>query len=88
MLGQLGVETYIPMFEVQRIRRRKVVVARQPLFPGYLFLFVVSGRSLYELRRAPGVRQFVSAGKVPIAVPQRGAGPITDKQPDSVTRTT
>src|SRR5215510_13805300 len=70
-LGLAGYEIYQPLLREQRRSRhgRKIIVT-PPLFPGYLFLWVVSG--WWNARWSAGVRRLVMDGPVPARVPEAG----------------
>jgi len=63
-LGLAGYEIYQPLLREQRRSRsgRKITVT-PPLFPGYLFLWVVSG--WWDARWSPGVVRLIMDGVLP-----------------------
>src|SRR5215467_15796464 len=67
-LGLAGYEIYQPLLREQRRSRhgRKITVT-PPLFPGYLFLWVVSG--WWNARWSPGVVRLIMDGLQPAHVP-------------------
>ena len=67
-LGLAGYEIYQPLLREQRRSRsgRKIIVT-PPLFPGYLFLWVVRG--WWDARWSPGVIRLIMDGLVPAHVP-------------------
>jgi transcriptional antiterminator RfaH len=67
-LGLNGFEVYCPRLREQRCSRsgRKITVT-PPLFPGYLFLWVVRG--WWDARWSPGVVRLIMDGLVPAHVP-------------------
>jgi len=54
----------------QRCSHGRKITVTPPLFPGYLFLWVVSG--WWDARWAAGVRRLVMDGPVPARVPEAG----------------
>jgi transcriptional antiterminator RfaH len=66
-LGLNGFEVYCPRLREQCRGRGRKIVRTPPLFPGYLFLWVVSG--WWNARWSPGVRRLVMDGLVPARVP-------------------
>jgi transcriptional antiterminator RfaH len=62
-----GYEIYQPLLREQRRSHGRKIVVTPPLFPGYLFLWVVSG--WWNARWAAGVRRLVMDGPVPARVP-------------------
>jgi transcriptional antiterminator RfaH len=67
-LGLAGYEIYEPRLREQiRSRTGRKIVRTPPLFPGYLFLWVVSG--WWNARWSPGVVRLIMDGLVPAHVP-------------------
>lgn len=68
-LSQKGYATYVPLYDLRKVwsdRIRKITV---PLFSGYVFCqFDVNSRWL-PVVLTPSVRQVVSVGRVPAAIP-------------------
>jgi transcription antitermination factor NusG len=74
-----GYEIYQPLLREQRRRHgRKITVTPPPLFPGYLFLWVVYG--WWNARWAAGVRRLVMDGLVPARVPDRVIAEIRSRE--------
>jgi hypothetical protein len=68
-LGLAGYEIYQPLLREQRRSRhgsRKITVT-PPLFPGYLFVWVVRG--WWDARWSPGVVRLIMDGLLPARVP-------------------
>jgi transcription antitermination factor NusG len=68
-LGLAGYEIYQPLLREQRRSRhgsRKIIVT-PPLFPGYLFVWVVRG--WWDARWSPGVVRLIMDGLLPARVP-------------------
>jgi transcriptional antiterminator RfaH len=64
-LQRQGYECYLPQMRIERIRRRKVEVATEPMFPRYLFIRLDSsdqGKSWSPIRSTLGVSQLVHFG--------------------------
>jgi transcriptional antiterminator RfaH len=78
-LGLAGYEIYQPLLREQRRSRhgRKITVT-PPLFPGYLFLWVVSG--WWNARWSPGVVRLIMDGLQPARVPDAVIGEIRGRE--------
>ena len=78
-LGLAGYEVYCPRLREQRRSRsgRKIVVT-PPLFPGYLFVWVVSG--WWNARWSPGVVRLVMDGLQPARVPDAVISEIRSRE--------
>lgn len=64
-LERQGYECYLPQMRIERVRRRKAVVATEPMFPRYLFIRLDSsdqGKSWSPIRSTLGVSQLVHFG--------------------------
>jgi transcriptional antiterminator RfaH len=64
-LQRQGYQCYLPQMRIERIRRRKVEVATEPMFPRYLFIQLDSsdqGKSWSPIRSTLGVSQLVHFG--------------------------
>ncbi len=64
-LQRQGYECYLPQMRIERIRRRKVEIATEPMFPRYLFIRLDSsdqGKSWSPIRSTLGVSQLVHFG--------------------------
>src|SRR5215831_15420540 len=66
-LGLAGYQIYSPLLREQRRRHGRKIITTPPLFPGYLFLWVVSG--WWSARWSPGVVRLVMDGEQPAKVP-------------------
>jgi len=66
-LGLAGYEIYQPLLREQRRSHGRKITVTPPLFPGYLFVWVVRG--WWDARWAAGVRRLVMDGPVPARVP-------------------
>jgi len=64
-LQRQGYDCYLPQMRIERIRRRKVEIATEPMFPRYLFIRLDSsdqGKSWSPIRSSLGVSQLVHFG--------------------------
>jgi transcriptional antiterminator RfaH len=64
-LQRQGYACYLPQMRIERIRRRKVEIATEPMFPRYLFIRLDSsdqGKSWSPIRSTLGVSQLVHFG--------------------------
>lgn len=70
-LLQQGYVCFLPVVQVERIKRGKRVVQTEPLFPSYLFIHLnCLDDNWAPIRSTRGVLRLVSFGAQPIAVPQ------------------
>lgn len=59
-----GYETYLPIIEVERLQRGKLLKKREPLFPRYLFLHLEEGTDNWgPIRSTLGVAGMVRFGE-------------------------
>lgn len=64
-LQRQGYKCYLPQMRIERIRRRKMEIATEPMFPRYLFIQLDSsdqGKSWSPIRSTLGVSQLVHFG--------------------------
>lgn len=64
-LERQGYQCYLPQMRIERVRRRKVEIATEPMFPRYLFIRLDSsdqGKSWSPIRSTLGVSQLVHFG--------------------------
>ncbi len=68
-LQERGVEIFLPMVQVWRVRRRRI--EQEPMFPNYVFVRAdLSNGDFAKVRWAPGVKYLVSFdGSGPLSVP-------------------
>jgi len=72
-----GIEVFSPRIEVMRRRGGKRVDVMEPLFPGYLFVSSEDPADLVlQVRYAFGVKRIVSAGNMPLLVPEEAVNLI------------
>ncbi|BCA66392.1 transcription/translation regulatory transformer protein RfaH [Fluviibacter phosphoraccumulans] len=65
-----GYETYLPLIEVERLQRGKLLKKEEPLFPRYLFLHLAAGVDNWgPIRSTMGVSGMVRFGQTYAAVP-------------------
>ena len=70
-LSRQGLECYMPMLRLQKIRQRKTAMVAEPMFPRYLFIRLDasgSGQSWSPIRSTLGVHQLVRFGGQPAKV--------------------
>jgi transcriptional antiterminator RfaH len=78
-LGLAGYEIYEPRLRQQiRSRSGRKIVRTPPLFPGYLFVWVVSG--WWNARWSPGVVRLIMDGLMPARVPEAIIGEIKSRE--------
>ena len=66
-LGLAGYEIYQPLLREQRRSHGRKITVTPPLFPGYLFVWVVRG--WWDARWSPGVIRLIMDGLLPARVP-------------------
>jgi len=81
-------DTYLPMIDVERAFRGKLRSRSEPLFPGYLFIYLSEMESNWRpIRSTRGVAKIVSFGSKPAIVPADAVSAIRhqlkDKQTES-----
>ena len=63
-LVRQGYETYLPLMEVERLQRGKLLKKMEPLFPRYLFLHLEEGNDNWgPIRSTMGVAGLVRFGQ-------------------------
>ena len=67
-LHQLGVHSLCPQITRQKIARGKSLTVREPLFPGYLFVYVDMTQEFRKVAYAKGVLRVVMFGAQPAYV--------------------
>jgi transcriptional antiterminator RfaH len=78
-LGLAGYEIYEPRLREQiRSRSGRKIVRTPPLFPGYLFVWVVRG--WWDARWSPGVVRLIMDGLLPARVPDAVIGEIRSRE--------
>jgi transcriptional antiterminator RfaH len=77
-LGLAGYEIYQPLLREQRRSHGRKITVTPPLFPGYLFLWVVSG--WWNARWSPGVVRLIMDGLVPAHVPDAVISEIRSRE--------
>jgi len=69
-LENQGFEVFLPMLEIQKVRRGKLQTVTEPLFSRYLFLRITEQmQDLSVVRSSKGVSHMVRFGTVPARVP-------------------
>lgn len=60
---------FLPMIGIERIRNRKRQMVQEPLFPGYLFIYLDQWEDNWQpIRSTRGVARLVAFGGYPVAV--------------------
>jgi transcriptional antiterminator RfaH len=77
-LGLAGYRIYLPKIREYRTLRGRRVEASPPLFPGYLFIAVVS--RWYDAKWCPGVANLIMAGDGPARVPDSVISEIRSRE--------
>ena len=77
-LGLAGYEIYQPLLREQRRSHGRKIIVTPPLFPGYLFLWVVSG--WWAARWSPGVVRLIMDGLQPARVPDAVISEIRSRE--------
>ena len=70
-LEQQGYESFLPLCRVEKVRRERIGVIEEPLFPRYLFVRLdssQSGKSWSPIRSTRGVSKLVTFGQTPAKV--------------------
>src|SRR5262249_36372073 len=73
-----GYKIYQPLLRENRRSHGRKIIATPPLFPGYLFVWVVQG--WWDARWAAGVRQLVMDGERPARVPDAVIAEIRSRE--------
>lgn len=69
-LENQGFDTYLPLINVMKTVRGKLTEKQEPLFPGYLFIYLSMQESNWRpIRSTLGVARVVSFGGEPAIVP-------------------
>lgn len=70
-LQRQGVETFLPLYSGEKIRRGKRCTVTEPLFQGYLFMrFSQREANWRPIRSTRGVTRVVSFNNAPLPVPE------------------
>lgn len=76
-LENQGFDTYLPIIDVEKRVRGKLTTKSEPLFPGYLFIFLSEIDSNWRpIRSTRGVAKIVSFGPNPAVVPAEAVSAI------------
>jgi transcription antitermination factor NusG len=73
-----GYKIYQPLLREPRRSHGRKIIATPPLFPGYLFVWVVRG--WWDARWAAGVRRLVMDGEIPARVPDAVIAEIKSRE--------
>lgn len=71
-LQRQGYTCYLPMLALEKLRRGKIFVCEEPLFPRYLFIALstdLNSQSWAPIRSTRGVSRLVTFGSTPLKVP-------------------
>jgi transcriptional antiterminator RfaH len=77
-LGLAGYEIYQPLLREQRRSHGRKIMVTPPLFPGYLFVWVVRG--WWDARWSPGVVRLIMDGLLPARVPDAVISEIRSRE--------
>ena len=77
-LGLAGYEIYQPLLREQRRSHGRKITVTPPLFPGYLFVWVVRG--WWDARWSPGVVRLIMDGLLPAHVPEAVISEIKSRE--------
>jgi len=75
-LQRLGIETFCPRFQQERIIRRNRKTVTRPLFPGYFFARFNLSQHYRMVAFAHGVKSLVAFGSFPVKVEEEIIGSI------------
>ena len=79
-LENQGFDTYLPLVEVEKRVRGKLTTKTEPLFPGYLFIYLSEMDSNWRpIRSTRGVAKVVSFGNTPAIVPADAVSAIRNQ---------
>src|SRR5215469_7766033 len=73
-----GYEIYQPLLREQRRSHGRKIIVTPPLFPGYLFVWVVRG--WWDARWSPGVVRLIMDGLLPARVPEQIISEIKSRE--------
>jgi len=68
LLGQQGIEHYLPLVKKVRIWSDRKKIVEMPLFSSYVFIHITE-REYYQCLNTPGIVKFVSFEKKRVAIP-------------------
>ena len=69
-LQRQGFEAWLPMIELEKVRRSRLTRVTEPMFSRYLFIRLDTTQTNWSpIRSTLGVSKLVSFGNVPAAVP-------------------
>jgi transcription antitermination factor NusG len=77
-LGLAGYKVYQPLLREQRRSHGRKIIATAPLFPSYLFVWVVRG--WWDARWSPGVVRLIMDGLLPARVPDTVIAEIQSRE--------
>ncbi|TCK07120.1 transcription/translation regulatory transformer protein RfaH [Marinobacterium mangrovicola] len=69
-LENQGFDLFVPWIEVEKVKRGKRVTEEEPMFPGYLFIWLSEMESNWRpIRSTRGVARIITFGNKPAIVP-------------------
>ena len=82
-LVRQGYETYLPLMEVERLQRGKLLKKMEPLFPRYLFLHLEEGNDKWgPIRSTLGVAGLVRVGQAYAVVSNEVISAVRERTQD------
>lgn len=82
-LVRQGYETYLPLMEVERLQRGKLLKKMEPLFPRYLFLHLEEGNDNWgPIRSTMGVAGLVRFGQAYAVVSEEVVAAVRERTQD------
>jgi transcriptional antiterminator RfaH len=78
-LGLAGYKIYQPLLRESRRSHGRKIIATPPLFPGYLFVWIVQG-FWWDARWSAGVRRLIMDGEQPARVPDAVISEIKSRE--------
>jgi transcriptional antiterminator RfaH len=70
-LGMKDIDVFVPKMEIKKRRKLGVVLAIEPVFPGYLFVKLEpSPSSWQQLKWTPGIKKVLGFNGAPSVVPE------------------
>jgi transcriptional antiterminator RfaH len=81
-LQRQGFEAWLPMIELEKVRRSRLTKVTEPMFSRYLFIRLDTTQTNWSpIRSTLGVSKLVSFGNVPAAVPDALIDMLRDSPP-------
>ncbi len=70
-LSEKGIEHLLPLYDVLSQWKDRKKLVRKPLFPGYLFVYILGEADLAAAQHTRGVVHVVSNGAGPVSIPEQ-----------------